>query len=162
MLKRHQILGKAYYALWAALLAAFIAIGGREIWIGPSATIVIHPTPFASTDAFFEAYFHAPSGSQRCLEIMRRLYGKKGAIVFFCPPHTWRGDLSFALISYLGWPQQIRKVEVERAELEQRVRSLDRSSTSAVIFCDLLPPAGFVRGWPFGDGLFVVPFPPPK
>jgi len=92
---------------------------------------------------------------------MRRLYGK-GAIVFFCPPQTWRGDLSFALISYLSWPQQIGKVQVQPADLEQRVRSLDRSSTAAVIFCDLQPPAGFTAGWPLGDRLFIVPFPSPK
>jgi hypothetical protein len=161
VLKRRPIFGKAYYVLWTILLAAFVVVGGREVWIGPSSTIVIHPGSFASTNAFFEAYFDAPNGSQRCLEIMRRFYGKDG-IVFFCPPHTWRGDLSFDLISYLSWPQQIRKVEVDRAELEQRVRSLDRSFTSAVIFCDLPPPAGFTLGWPLGDGLFIVPFPPPK
>jgi hypothetical protein len=161
VLKRRQIFGKDYYVLWIILLAAFVTVGGREVWIGPSRRIVIHRSSFASTDAFFEAYFDAPNGSQRCLEIMRRFYGK-GAIVFFCPPHTWRGDLSFGLISYLSWPQQIRKIEVERAQLEQRVRSLDRSSTSAVIFCDSPPPEGFTLGWALGDGLFIVPFPPPK
>ena len=161
MLKRHQIFGNVYHVLWTILLVAFVAVGARQVWIGPSETIVIHSTPFASTDAFFEAYFHAPNGSQHCLEIMRRLYGK-GAIVFFCPPQTWRGDLSFALISYLSWPQQIGKVQVQPADLEQRVRSLDRSSTAAVIFCDLQPPAGFTAGWPLGDRLFIVPFPSPK
>jgi hypothetical protein len=161
MKDRHRIFAKAYFIVWPTLLAMFVGLGARQIWIGPSDRPYIHATPFSSTDANFEAFFQEPNGSRRCLEIMRRLYGK-GALVFFCPPHTWRGDLSFGLISYLSWPQQIRKVEVERAELEQRVRALDRSSTAAVIFCDSPPPAVFTLGWSLGEGLFIVPLTPPE
>jgi hypothetical protein len=153
---RHRIFVRTYWLAWAILLAAFVTIGGRDVWIGPSEASFVRNTPFASTDAYFEAFFQVRDGSQRCLEIMRRLYGK-GTIAFFCPPHDARSSLGFGMVSYLSWPQQIRKVEVEGTGLEAAVRSLNQASTPAIIFCNVKPPAEFARGWRMGPRMFIAP-----
>jgi hypothetical protein len=153
---RHRIFAGTYSVLWTILLAAFVVLGGREVWIGPSEAKFVHPGPSASVDADFEAFFDAPNGSQRCLEILRRLFGK-GTIVFFCPPRNPPGALGFDLISYLSWPQEMHKVEVDRTRLEEATRSLDRPSTSAIIFCNVQLPAEFSRGWRIGPSIFIAP-----
>jgi hypothetical protein len=145
-----------YSAVCAILLAAFVGLGGRAIWIGPSEAAFVHPTPFASTDAYFEAFFDLPNGSRRCLEVMRRVSGK-GALVLFCARGDTRGALGFDLVSYLSWPEQIRRVEVERVGLAEAVRDIDRRSVAAAIFCNVEPPPEFRQGWRIGPRLFVAP-----
>src|SRR5438128_1078557 len=51
---RRQVFTASYYIGWAVLLLAFVAIGGRELWIGSHGNF-IERGPFASTDAYLEA-----------------------------------------------------------------------------------------------------------
>jgi hypothetical protein len=156
MKDRHPVLARAYGTFWALLLAAFVTIGGRYVWIGPSEAGLIRNTPFASSDAYFLSFFHAAEGSKLSLEIVRRFYGK-GTIVLFSPPRSSLGELGFYLVSYLSWPERVRKVEVEPSRLDEAVRSLDRVTTSGVIFSNLRPPPNFTRGWRIGPWIFAAP-----
>ena len=66
------------------LLSIFVAIGGREIWTGSGGKFLA-AGPYASTDAYLEALLNVPNPSERCLEVMSKLYVKR-AIFCFCPP----------------------------------------------------------------------------
>jgi len=149
-------LAKAYQIAWVLLLAAFVLVGGRGIALRRSGAPLTHNAPFASTDAYFEVLFDISAGSQRCIDVLRRV-PRTGAIIFFCPPHDTRGAFGFGLFTYLSWPRQMRRVEVEDAQLEDALRSVDRSSTAALVFCNLPHPPGFARGWTVGPRIFVAP-----
>lgn len=150
-----QLLRASYYIGWAALLAVFVAIGGRELWIGRHGKIIA-PNPFASTDAYLEALLDVPNGSEACLKAMSKLRGPR-AIVYFCPRRDSKGDFIFGLLAYLSSPQQIEKVEIDHSELEQKIESIDRASTSAFIFFGMQEPSGLSHGWRIGPNLLIVP-----
>jgi hypothetical protein len=152
---RDQLLSASYYIGWAALLAAFVAIGGRELWIGSHGKLIA-PGPFASTDSYLEALLEVPNASETCLKAMSKLAGPR-AIVYFCPRRDPKGDFVFGTLAYLSSPQQIEKVEIDHAELEQKIGSVDRASTSAFIFFGMQAPSGLSRGWRIGPNLLVVP-----
>jgi hypothetical protein len=158
---RAQFLATAYYIFWGLLLAAFVVAGGREVWVGLAAGKLLKPGPSASTDAYFEALVGAPNASEQCTEIIERLYGKR-PIFFFCAQHDFHCDFISGLISYLSWPREIHKIEVDRAQLEQKVAEVDRFSISGFIFCGLQAPPQFSHGWRVGTNLFMVPLDAPK
>jgi len=118
------------------------------------------PGPYASTNAYLAALLNVPNGSERCLEIMSKLYGKR-AVFYFCPPREPRGDFVYGVLSYLSWPQDMRKVEIDQAALAAKLDSIDRSSASAFIFFELQSPSEFSRGWHIGPNLLVVPLQAP-
>jgi hypothetical protein len=153
---RRRLFARSYSVTWAILLAAFAGVGAYQIWIGPSEATVVRNTPFASSDAYFEALFDVRDGSQRCLDVMRRVYGK-GTVVYFCAKHDTRGALGFGLVSYLASPQEMRRVEVERNELRRAVAAIDRATTAAVIFANVQAPPEFAHGWQIGPRILVVP-----
>jgi len=142
------------------LLSIFVAIGGREIWTGSGGKFLA-PGPYASTDAYLAALLNVPDGSERCLEVMSKLYDKR-AVFYFCPPREPRGDFVYGVLSYLSWPQDMRKIEIDHAELAEKLGAIDRSSASAFIFFELQPPSEFSRGWRIGPNLFVVPLQTPQ
>jgi hypothetical protein len=156
---RHQFLVTSYYIGWTMLLSIFVAIGGREIWTGSGGKFLA-PGSYASTDAYLAALLNVPNASERCLEVMSKLYGKR-AIFYFCPPREPRGDFVYGVLGYLSWPQDMRKVEIGQAELAEKLGSIDRSSASAFIFFELQSPSEFSRGWHVGPNLLVVPLQAP-
>jgi hypothetical protein len=158
---RPRFVAKAYYILWGLLLAAFVVAGGREVWIGVSGGRLLKPGPSASTDAYFDALVGAPNASAQCTEIIEKLYGKQ-PIFFFCAQRDPHCDFISGLISYLSWPREIHKIEVDHAQLEQRVAKVDRFSISGFVFCGLQPPPQFSHGWQVGTNLFMVPLDIPK
>jgi len=156
---RHQLLATGYYIGWTMLLSIFVAIGGREVWTGSGGKFLA-PGPNASTDAYLEALLKVPNASERCLEVMSKLYDKR-AVFYFCPPREPRGDFVYGVLSYLSWPQDMRKVEIGQAELADKLGSIDRSSASAFIFFGLQSPSEFSRGWQVGANLLIVPLQAP-
>ncbi len=142
-------------------LSIFVAIGGRQVWTGSGGKFLV-PGPYASTDAYLAAaLLNVPNTSERCLEVMSKLYGKR-TVFYFCPPREPRGDFVYGVLSYLSWPQDMRKVEIGQAELAEKLGAIDRSSASAFIFFELQPPSEFSRGWHVGPNLFVVPLQAPQ
>jgi hypothetical protein len=156
---RHQLFVTSYYIGWTMLLSIFVAIGGREVWTGSGGKFLA-PGPYASTDAYLAALLNVPNASERCLEVMSKLYDKR-AVFYFCPPREPRGDFVYGVLSYLSWPQDMRKVEIGQAELADKLGSIDRSSASAFIFFELQSPSEFSRGWHVGPNLLVVPLQAP-
>lgn len=141
------------------LLSIFVAIGGREIWRGSGGKFLA-PGAYASTDAYLAALLNVPNASERCLEVMSKLYGKR-TVFYFCPPREPRGDFVYGVLGYLSWPQDIRKVEIDQTELAAKLDSIDRSSASAFIFFALQPPSEFSRGWHVGPNLLFAPLQAP-
>jgi hypothetical protein len=150
---RRQFFAASYYVIWAVLLAVFVGIGAREVWIG-SRGVFISGGPFSSTDAFLKALLEVPNGSERCAGIMRELSASQA--IYFCPRRDPKGNFVYGLLAYLSPPRQMRMVEIDGAELEQKIASVDRRSTSALIFFGLQPPSEF-KGWRVGANLFIVP-----
>lgn len=153
MPNRRQFVAASYYVIWTVLLAAFVSIGAREVWIG-SRGAFIHDGPFSSTDAYLKALLEIPNGSEQCAGIMRQLSGSQA--IYFCPRRDPKGHFVYGLLAYLSPPRQMRMVEIEGVELEQKIASVDRRSTSALIFFGLQPPSEF-KGWRVGPNLFIVP-----
>jgi hypothetical protein len=56
----------------------------------------------------------------------------------------------------LSPPRQMRMVEIDGAELEQKIAAIDWTSTSALIFFGLQPPSE-LKGWHVGPNLFILP-----
>lgn len=153
MQNRRQFFAASYYVIWAVLLAAFVGIGAREVWSG-SRGFFIPRGPFSSTDAYLKALLEIPNGSERCAGIMRTLSGSEA--IYFCPRRDPKGSFVYGLLAYLSPPRQMRMVEIDRGEVEQGIASVDRTSTSALIFFGLQPPSEF-KGWRIGPNLFIVP-----
>lgn len=159
MRNRYQFFVASYYVGWAILLSIFIVIGGREVWTGRGGKFLA-PGPYASTDAYLAALLNVPNASERCLEVMSKLYGKR-TVFYFCPPREPRGDFIYGVLSYLSWPQDMRKVEIDHAKLPEKLESIDRTSASAFVFFELQPPSEFSRGWHVGPNLFFAPLQAP-
>lgn len=151
---RRQLFTTSYYIAWALLLTAFVVIGGRELWIGSHGNF-LERGPLASTDAYLEALLNLRNGSTRSIDVMSAFYGKR-EFVYFCPRRSAEGDFVFDVLSYLSWPQQIRKIEADGAELKERLDSIDRANASAFIFFALKPPPECSRGLPVGPKLWVA------
>jgi hypothetical protein len=158
MQNRRQFFAVSYYVIWAILLAAFVGLGGREVWMG-SHGVFIPGGPFSSTDAYFKALLEIPNGSERCAGIMRELSGSQA--IYFCRRRDPKGDFVYGLLAYLSPPRQMRMIEIEGAELEQKIASVDRTSTSALIFFGLQPPSE-LKGWRVGPNLFIAPLDDPE
>lgn len=153
MQNRHQFFAGSYYIICAVLLAAFVAIGAREVWIG-SREEFIPGGPFSSTDASLKALLEIPNASAQCADVMRQLSSTPA--ILFSPRREPKGSLVYGLLTYLSPPRQMRMVEVDRDELEQQIVAVDRTATSAFIFFRLQPPAEF-KGWRIGPNLFIAP-----
>ena len=152
---RRHLFRTSYYIAWAVFLAAFVVIGARELWNGSQGRF-IESGPSASVDAYLEALLRIRNGSQTCLIAMAKLPAAQ-PIVYFCPPRNAEGDFVYDVFAYLGWPRKIDKVEIDPSGLEQKIASIDRTSTAAFIFFGMRPPSHFSRSWRVGPNLTIVP-----
>jgi hypothetical protein len=152
---RRQLFNAAYYIGWALLLLAFVAIGARELWIGSHGNF-IKRGPFASTDAYLGALLSVPNASERCIEAMSPFYGKRD-LVYLCPRRSAEGDFVYDVLSYLSWPQRIRKIETDGGELIEELKTIDSKVSSAVIVFGFQEPPGFARISWFGPKLWYAP-----
>jgi hypothetical protein len=156
---RSQFLRASYYCGWAIFLAAFVAIGGRELWMGARGNFLA-PRPYASIDSYLEELLEISNASETCARALARISGPR-EVVFLCPGRNARADFVYDLLTYLSWPQQFQKVEIDRLDLEQWVQSIDKGSTSALIFFSVPPPSEFTQGWRLGPHLVIVPLDQP-
>jgi hypothetical protein len=123
------------------------------VWIG-SRGVFIPGGPFSSSDAYLKALLEIPNGSERCAGIMRELSGRQA--IYFCPRRDPKADFVYGLLAYLSPSRQMRMIEIDGVELDQKIASVDRTSASALIFFGLQPPSEF-KGWRIGPNLFIVP-----
>ena len=156
---RSQLLRTSYYLGWAIFLAVFVAIGSRELWIGAWGNFLV-PRPYASIDSYLEELLEISNGSETCARALARISGPR-EIVFLAPGRNARADFVYDLLTYLSWPQQFQKVEIDRLDIEQKIQSIDKRSTSALIFFSTPPPSEFTRGWRLGPHLVIVPLDEP-
>jgi hypothetical protein len=149
-----QFFRAAYATGWAILLSLFVFIGGRELWSGSQGKF-IERRVYASTDSYLKALLGLSNGSEQCVDVMSKFYGKR-AFVYFCPPREAQGDFVYEILGYLSWPQEIRKIDANNAELKERLASIDRGAVSVFIFFELQPPQEFAQGRRVGPNLWIT------
>jgi hypothetical protein len=130
-------------------------IGARELWISSQGNF-IERRVYASTDAYLKAFLRVTDGSERCVEVISKFYGRR-PLIYFSAPRYAQGDFVYDLLCYLSWPQQIRKIESDSADLREKLAVIDQNETPALIFFGLQPPPELAHGWRFGSDLWVVP-----
>ena len=155
---RRQFFTGSYYVCWGLVLLAFTVIGARELWIGSQGNFIERGVS-ASTDAYLKALLMVADGSEKSVEIMSKFYGPR-PLIYFSPPRYAEGDFVYDLLCYLSWPQQIRRIESDSADLREKLAMIDQGETPAVIFFSLQPPPELKRGWRFGSELWIVPIEP--
>lgn len=146
---------RSYYALWGILLATYAALAVPHLWSHVRTARALSPKPFASTDGYMDAIVEVPDGSRHWLDVLRAIPAT-GTIVLFCPKDNVGSTFLAGILSYLSWPRDFQKEEINPEDASAKLSSLDRNSTAAVLFCRLPPPEGLTRGWRFGSGLVVV------
>lgn len=149
-----------YYIGWALLLLAFVAIGARELWIGSHGNF-IKRGPFASTDAYLGALLGLPNASARSIAAMSPFYGKRD-LVYCCPRRSAEGDFVYDVLSYLTWPQRIRKIETDSGELNEALASIDSNASAAVIVFGFQQVPGFAGNSWLGPKLWYAPMDSPR
>ncbi len=144
------------YSLGALFLAAFILIGGRELWTSGQGKFIA-PGRSASVDAHLQTLLGVQNASEKCLAAMTKVRSPK-PVVFVCPRDDAAGDFIYYLLAYLTWPQKIEKIDIDDAQLSSK--DFDRTAKSAFVFFKVSPPPGLTRGWPIGSSLLIVPLEP--
>ncbi|HCX30795.1 MAG TPA: hypothetical protein DHU55_13675 [Blastocatellia bacterium] len=81
-------------------------------------------------------------------------------ILFICRKGDLRWDVVYALMSSLSCPRDLRQENLDQAEVQQRLESIDHSAYAAIVFCGVEPPPGFTCGWWISRQLVIVPLGP--
>ncbi len=154
-----RFLSASYYALWGSLFAVLILHGLPGVWSDLAGARVKWPHPFASADASFTELVGTPDGAERCEDALSRLPIDR-PILFICRKGDLRWDVVHALMSSLSCPRDLRQENLDQAEVQQRLESINHSAYAAIVFCGVEPPRGFTRGWWINRQLVIVPLGP--
>jgi hypothetical protein len=152
-------MGTRFYlhaGLWCVLFAIFIA---RSIsTVGPAVLEnKIGPIePNHSTDSYLRGLTHVQNGSELFVQGIETLPRDKSISIFVDAGNSPSEFLGM-LVAYLSWPRDVRIVRVSPATYAQELSAISTTSTSAVIFCDLKPPASIKETAHFGSSITLVP-----
>jgi hypothetical protein len=140
------------------LCGSYFAVGGSKVWralTSEPATPFTPPTALHSSDAYLQEMTGMTNGSERLLDIFAKLPQSKPIYVFI-PKGGGYYRFVPSIIAYLGWPRPVRILEVQGNDAERELRSINPSSTGALVFCGLKT-AGWISGMQLGSNVFIVP-----
>ena len=78
-------------------------------------------------------------------------------VVVIFPDGNWSANFTAFILTYFGWPREVRLVPVSRENAKSRLDGLDRASLAAIFFCGVNPPAQMQPVIRLGRDLVIVP-----
>lgn len=98
------------------------------------------------------------------MRILRVLDGtpRDKAIALVLPDAEKESAFAFQIVTYLGWPREVRWVVLKRETALDQLKSLDPDSLAAIIFWGMQPPPWMGSGVQIGPRQTIVPAPIPK
>jgi hypothetical protein len=154
-LRPSNLLSTGYYAVWSLLLLGFVAFGWRSVWNEVHNLAPLQPTPYASTDAFLSLLLRVKNGSERIRLAIDQLPADQ-PVIFVCPANDDRWDFVCDTVSYLTWPHQIRKMEVDPRQVGNGRTVAAKSAGVAAIFCDIALPSRYQARFRVGPHLIIA------
>lgn len=64
------------------------------------------------------------------------------------------------ILTYFGWPREVRLIAVNGENARRRFEALDQASLAAIFFCSVTPPAHLQPVIRLGKDLVIVPMAP--
>jgi hypothetical protein len=113
-------------------------------------------TPYHTTDYFLSALLGTPGGSERLIQVFSALPAKVPVAVVV-PEGDWGSTFTAYILTYFGWPREVRLIAVNRENGRSQLQSLDQASLAAVFFCGVTPPAQMQPVIRLGTDLVIVP-----
>jgi hypothetical protein len=148
--------------VWHALVCgglgcAFLVISAPLVWKACRSGGAGGPiTPYHTTDDFLSVLLGTPNGSERLIHVFAALPTK--APVAVVVPNGDHGQTFTAFIlTYFGWPREVRLIAVNRENARRQLQALDQASLSAIFFCGVTPPKDLKPVIRLGTDLVIVP-----
>jgi hypothetical protein len=152
-------MGTRFYlhaGLWCVLFAIFIALSISTVGPAVLENKIGPIEPNHSTDSYLRGLTHVQNGSELFVQGIETLPPDKSISIFVDAGNSPSEFLGM-LVAYLSWPRNARIVRVSPATYAQELSAINATSTSAIIFCDLKPPASIKEAAHFGSSITLVP-----
>jgi hypothetical protein len=145
-----------HIGLWCVLFAVFIALSISTVGPAIIENKIGPIEPNHSTDSYLIGLTHVQRGSELFVQGIETLPRDKSIDIFVNAGNSPSEFLGM-LVAYLSWPRDVRIVRVGPSTYSQELAAIKKSSVSAVILCDLKPPASINDVAHFGPSITLVP-----
>jgi hypothetical protein len=138
------------------MACAFVIMGAPRVWEAIRERSFGPIQPYHTTNSYAVALLKVHHGSERLIQVFSALPPTRPIAVILLDGND-ESIFVGSLVSYFGWPREMRSVPVRRANAARQLQSLDRASLAAIFFCGIDPPAAMPPVIRIGSGLVMVP-----
>jgi hypothetical protein len=142
--------------LWCVLFIIFVALSISTVGPAVLENKIGPIEPNHSTDSYLSGLTHVRSGSDLFVQGIETLPRDKSIRILVDAGNSPSEFLGM-LVAYLSWPREVQIIRVSPASYSQELAAINKTSVSAVVFCDLKPPVWIKDAAHFGPSITLLP-----
>lgn len=140
----------------AVLGCAFVVVGAPHVWEALRAQHFGPALPYHTSNIYFSGLLHIPNGSERLQYAFSALPPDRPVAVVLRDDDEESTFVGY-LVSYFGWPREVRFLPLKPENAAGQLQSLDRAPLGAIFFHGIDPPVTMQPVIRIGSGLVMIP-----